>query len=86
VVGDAIITFHGSWNRTTATGYKVVRVPFGADGMPSGAPVSLLESANPGDIDPQWPHRPVGIGVGKSGQLLITSDATGVIIAVGHEG
>jgi glucose/arabinose dehydrogenase len=86
VVGDAIITFHGSWNRTTATGYKVVRVPFGADGMPSGGPVSLLESANPGDIDPQWPHRPVAIGIGKGGQVLITSDATGVIIAVGHDG
>lgn len=86
VVGDAFITFHGSWNRTTATGYKVVRVPFGADGMPSGQPVPLLESANPGDIDPQWPHRPVAIGVGKQGQLLVTSDASGVIIAVGYAG
>lgn len=85
VVGDAFITFHGSWNRTTATGYKVVRVPFGADGMPSGDPVSLLESANPGDTDPQWPHRPVSLGIGKSGQLFVSSDASGVIIAIGHE-
>lgn len=85
VVGDAFITFHGSWNRTTATGYKVVRIPFGNDGMPSGPPVSLLESANPGDIDPQWPHRPVAMGVGKNGQLFVTSDESGIIIAVGHE-
>lgn len=85
VVGDALITFHGSWNRTTATGYKVVRVPFGADGMPSGDPVPLLESANPGDTDPQWPHRPVSLGIGKSGQLFVSSDASGVIIAVGHQ-
>jgi glucose/arabinose dehydrogenase len=85
VVGDAFITFHGSWNRTTATGYKVVRVPFGADGMPAGDPVPLLESANPGDTDAQWPHRPVSLGIGKSGQLFVSSDASGVIIAVGHE-
>lgn len=85
VVGDAFITFHGSWNRTTATGYKVIRVPFGADGMPSGDPVPVLESANPGDTDPQWPHRPVSLGIGKSGQLFVSSDASGVIIAVGHQ-
>jgi glucose/arabinose dehydrogenase len=85
VVGDAFVTFHGSWNRTTATGYKVVRIPFGDDGMPSGEPVPLLESANPGDTDDAWPHRPVGLGIGQSGQLFVTSDASGVIIAVGHE-
>jgi glucose/arabinose dehydrogenase len=85
VVGDAFITFHGSWNRTTATGYKVVRVPFGADGMPAGAPVPLLESATPGDMDAQWPHRPVSLGIGKSGQLFVSSDASGIIIAVGHQ-
>jgi glucose/arabinose dehydrogenase len=85
VVGDAIITFHGSWNRTTETGYKVVRVPFGSDGMPSGEPTPLLESANPGDRDSEWPHRPVSLAVGKSGQLFVSSDASGVILAVGHK-
>jgi glucose/arabinose dehydrogenase len=86
VVGDALVTFHGSWDRSTATGYKVVRVPFGNDGMPSGAPVPLLESANPGDTDDQWPHRPVGLGVGDRGQVFVTSDASGVIVAIGHDG
>jgi glucose/arabinose dehydrogenase len=84
VLGDAIITFHGSWNRTTETGYKVVRVPFGSDGMPSGDPIPLLESANPGDRDSEWPHRPVSLAIGKSGQLFVSSDASGVILAVGH--
>jgi glucose/arabinose dehydrogenase len=28
----AFVSLHGSWNRTTATGYKVVWVPFNADG------------------------------------------------------
>jgi glucose/arabinose dehydrogenase len=86
VLGDALITFHGSWNRSPATGYKVVRVPFGADGMPAGEPVALLESANPGDTDADWPHRPVGLGIGARGQLFVSSDASGLIIAIGHEG
>jgi glucose/arabinose dehydrogenase len=86
VVGDAIVSFHGSWNRTAATGYKVVRIPFGGDGNPAGDPVPLLESAADGDTGGDWPHRPVGLAVGKLGQLLVTSDDTGVVIAVGHMG
>lgn len=53
--------------------------------MPSGDPVPLLESANPGDIDPQWPHRPVSLGIGKGGLLFVSSDTSGIIIAVGHQ-
>jgi glucose/arabinose dehydrogenase len=30
--GGAFVSLHGSWNRTTATGYKVIWVPFNADG------------------------------------------------------
>src|SRR5690606_1403172 len=86
VAGDAFIAFHGSWNRPTPTGYKVVRVPFGADGMPSGDPVPFLETDGPRAMRPQWPHRPVDVAVGAKGQLLITSDASGVILAIGHAG
>jgi glucose/arabinose dehydrogenase len=84
--GTAIVTFHGSWNRTTATGYKVVRVPFGANGLPSGEPTPLLEYSGTGDTGTGWPHRPVGIETGSDGRLYITSDASGVIIAIGHNG
>jgi hypothetical protein len=47
--------------------------------------VPLLESASPGDTGAQWPHRPVSLGIGKSGQLFVSSDASGMIIAVGHQ-
>ena len=30
--GDAFVALHGSWNSAQPTGYKVVRIPFGADG------------------------------------------------------
>jgi len=34
-VGDAFVALHGSWNASSPTGYKVVRVPF-ANGRPAG--------------------------------------------------
>ena len=29
-----------------------------------------------------WPHRPVDVKVAKDGALLVTSDASGVVIAI----
>ena len=34
-VGDAFVAFHGSWNASSPTGYKIVRVPF-VNGRPAG--------------------------------------------------
>ena len=86
MTGRAIISFHGSWDRTAATGYKVVSVPFGANGMPSGDPVPLLEYSGAGDTGSGWPHRPVGIDTGVDGRLFVSSDASGIIIAIGYKG
>lgn len=85
VTGNAIVTYHGSWNRTPATGYKVVMIPFGQDGMPSGAVTSLLESKASGDTGAGWTHRPVALAQGKSGEVYITSDANGLVMALGHD-
>lgn len=84
VVGDALVTFHGSWNRSQKTGYKVVRVPFepsGGSQAPAGDPVDLLAAAPGAD----WPHRPVALGLLPDGKVLVTSDASGVILAIGHQ-
>jgi glucose/arabinose dehydrogenase len=83
--GSAIVSNHGSWNRTPPTGYKVVAIPFGPDGMPSGEPRTLLEYAGSGDTGSNWPHRPVGIQVGADGRLFVTSDASNIVIAVGYK-
>lgn len=85
VVGAALVTYHGSWNRTPATGYKVVVVPFGDDGMPHGPVTPLLESAVAGDTGGGWSHRPVALAMGKTGEVYVTSDADGLIMAIGHE-
>lgn len=92
-VGDAIITLHGSWNRPVddAVGYKVVRVPFGANGLPSGSAETLLEYNGEGDrpvgdaaIASQWPIRPVALAELADGTLLVTSDESNEIIAIAY--
>jgi glucose/arabinose dehydrogenase len=84
-VGNLLVTFHGSWNRTPATGYKVVTIPIGANGLPASGPVDLLSAATPGD-PASWGHRPVGLTMGARGEVFVTSDATGVVLAIGHDG
>ena len=34
-IGDAFVSFHGSWNRSEPTGYKIVRIRF-EEGRPQG--------------------------------------------------
>jgi len=83
-VGDAFVTFHGSWNRTERTGYKVMRIPFGSDGMPEGDLLPSLEYAGEGDFALEWPYRPVGLATIPSGRLLITSDSSGSVLAMDY--
>ena len=76
--GDAIVAFHGSWNRTVPTGAKVVRVR-----VRDGKPVSYedfitgWQSAN----GRRW-GRPVDVMVHTDGSLLISDDAAGSIYRV----
>jgi len=68
------IAYHGSWNRSVKTGYKVVRVPF-ADGK-AGQPEDFAAGWLPGSADSPgraW-GRPVGVTVGGDGALYITDD------------
>lgn len=82
--GDLFVSFHGSWNRDVPTGYKVVRVRM-QGGVPQD-PEPFFEYAGEGDIAAAWRHRPVGVRVGADGRLFITSDSSGVVIAIGHDG
>ncbi len=77
--GDIFAAFHGSWNRSRRTGYKIVRVPF-EEGKATGAYEDFVTGfVNPdGDV---W-GRPVGVAVAKDGSLLFSEDAHGVIYRV----
>ncbi len=81
--GDVFVAFHGSWNRSVETGYKVVRVDF-----QNGQPVEqrgFFEFDGPNARGAEWPHRPVAVAAGLEGELYVTSDASGVVFVLGYE-
>jgi glucose/arabinose dehydrogenase len=81
--GDAFVTLHGSWNRSTLTGYKVVRLVM-KDGKPTGAYEDFLLGFV-GDDRSVW-GRPVGVAVTRDGSLLVSDDGSGSIWRVSYKG
>jgi glucose/arabinose dehydrogenase len=81
--GDLFVAFHGSWNRSAPTGYKVVRVHFAADGSP-GAPEDFATGFL--DADRTMHGRPVGLATGPDGALYISDDKGGYIYRVSYVG
>lgn len=82
--GGLFIAYHGSWNRTIPTGYKVVFVPFD-NGEPSGE----IEDFATGWLHPETfdvAGRPVGLAVGPDGALYISDDKAGAIYRIQHDG
>ena len=71
----AFVGEHGSWNRKPPSGYKVVYVPFAANGFPvNGAkPVDVLTGFLSADGDTAY-GRPVGVAIGADGGLLVADD------------
>jgi glucose/arabinose dehydrogenase len=80
--GRLFISFHGSWNRSEKTGYKVVSVPF-RDGRPAGPPEDFLTGWL---TDSNAWGRPVGVLQTQDGALLIADDQGGVIYRVSYTG
>jgi glucose/arabinose dehydrogenase len=68
---------HGSWNRSTLSGYKVVFVPF-ANGRPAGPPRNILSGFLAPDERESY-GRPVGVTLGPDGSLLVADDVGDVI-------
>ncbi len=72
-----VIGQHGSWNRSTLSGYKVVFVPF-ADGRPAGPPRDILSGFLAPDETVSY-GRPVGVAVAGDGALLVADDVGDVV-------
>jgi glucose/arabinose dehydrogenase len=69
---------HGSWNRSTLSGYKLVFVPF-ADGRPVGPPRDILSGFLASDERESY-GRPVGVTIGADRRSLLMADDVGNVI------
>ena len=69
---------HGSWNRSTLSGYKLVFVPF-ENGRPSGPPRDILSGFLSPDERVSY-GRPVGVVVGADRRSLLMADDVGDVI------
>jgi glucose/arabinose dehydrogenase len=84
--GDLFVAFHGSWNRSEPTGYKVVRIRF-QDNLPDVAAGDLLvEDFATGWFDGGgWWGRPVNPMMAPDGSLLLTDDAADAVYRIYYE-
>jgi glucose/arabinose dehydrogenase len=81
--GDLFVAFHGSWNRSVPTGYKIIRVKMNACGEPQGVQDFITGWLPPGEARRgKWMGRPVGLVIGPDGSLYISDDASGSIYRV----
>jgi glucose/arabinose dehydrogenase len=82
--GNLFVTFHGSWNRSVPTGYRVVRIKFSDKGKPQGPPEDFISGwLRPGETKKGvWMGRPVGLVVGPDGALYVSDDSAGVVYRV----
>jgi len=80
---NAYVAFHGSWDRTIPTGYKVVRVPVEGDQA-----VGQVEDFATGWLQPDGSvrGRPVGVTLGADGSLYVSDDQAGLIYRISYEG
>jgi glucose/arabinose dehydrogenase len=76
--GDLFVAFHGSWNRSVPTGYKVVRIPMqnGQPGAVEDFAVGWLQQGRA-----NW-GRPVDVITGSDGGLYLSDDSSGRIYRI----
>ncbi len=82
--GDLFIAYHGSWNRSTPTGYKVVRLPL--DGSQPSGPVEDFAVGWLNEDNGSASGRPVGLAVGPDGSLFVSDDKGGIIYRISYAG
>ncbi|HEU4708140.1 MAG TPA: SMP-30/gluconolactonase/LRE family protein [Methylophilaceae bacterium] len=78
--GDAIIAQHGSWNRSKAVGYQLMRVKFDDQHKIAGTEVFIDGWLKDGEV---W-GRPTDVLQLPDGSLLVSDDYNGVIYRVSY--
>ena len=79
--GGLFVAFHGSWNRSVPTGYKVVFIP-----MSGGTPGPVQDFTTGWLKDNQAWSRPVDVKAGADGSLYVSDDSGGYIYRIFYTG
>jgi glucose/arabinose dehydrogenase len=81
---NIFVAFHGSWNRSVPTGYKVVRVKLDDKGQPQGGAEDFISGWLAPDEKQKgrWMGRPVGVAFGSDGAMYLSDDSAGVIYRI----
>lgn len=74
----ALITQHGSWNRSSFSGYRILFVPF-RDGKIAGTPRDFITGFIANEEESEVYGRPVAIAIANDGSLLLTDDASDTV-------
>ena len=83
---EAWVTFHGSWDRSDPSGYKLSVIPF-ENGEPVAQPdnsssyMDVFANAD-NSVCPDNCFRPVGMAIDGQGRLFMSSDASGEIYVI----
>jgi len=78
------VAFHGSWNRSVPTGYKIVAIPLDAHGNVAGPVQDFATGWLRSDGTARG--RPAGLAVASDGALYVSDDATGNIYRIASTG
>ena len=79
---DILVAYHGSWNRSEPTGYKIVRVELDPSGEPTGAITDFMTGfISSGKIL----GRPVDVLFGQYGELYVSDDRAGAIYKISKQ-
>jgi glucose/arabinose dehydrogenase len=81
--GNAFVAEHGSWNRGSRTGPKIIRVPV-QHGVPTGDYEDFVTGFTVDD-EHVW-ARPVGVAVARDGSLIFSEDGNGTLWRVSYVG
>ena len=84
--GGAFVAFHGGFDRAPLPneGFQVAFVPFGSNGMPTGAWETFADgfAGSTGTLPGSALHRPVGVTEGPDGSLYVSDDRGGRIYRI----
>ena len=79
---NMLVAYHGSWNRSTPTGYKIARIKMNAAGEYLGTEDFISGWLT---ADGKKTGRPVDIKIFPGGTIFITDDSAGVVYRVARK-